>query len=91
MVSIAIAVIVWCHIAVAGAAWGRLYSDVDKIPHREVGLLLGTSPLGRNGKPNPFFIRRIDAATALYNHGKIDRFILAVPNGRPPFSTSLKR
>jgi len=77
IVSIVIAVVIWCQIAVLRAAWGRLYSDVDKIPHREVGLLLGTNPIGRNGNPNQFFLRRIDAAAALYKHGKIDRFILS--------------
>lgn len=85
IVSIVIVVIVWCQIAVAGAAWGRLYSDVDKIPHREVGLLLGTNPKGRTGNPNLFFLRRIDAATALYKHGKIDRFILSGTKRETPF------
>lgn len=86
MVSIATVATVWCQIAVAGAAWGRLYSDVDKIPHREVGLLLGTSPIGRNGNPNSFFLRRIDAAEALYKHGKIDRFILSGTKRETPLS-----
>lgn len=42
-----------------------------------MGLLLGTSPLGRSGRPNQFFLRRIDAASALYEAGKIDHIIIS--------------
>lgn len=70
-------VIIGCQIAVLNAAKGRLYADADKIPHREVGLLLGTNPKGRTGRPNQFFVRRIDAAVALYEAGKIDRIIIS--------------
>lgn len=70
-------VIIGCQIIVLGASWKRMYSDVDKIPHKEVGLLLGTSPKGRTGRPNQFFHRRIDAAVALYSAGKIDRIIIS--------------
>ena len=66
-----------CQVVVLISSRGQIYSDVAKIPHREVGLLLGTSPLGRTGRPNQFFLRRIDAAAALYKAGKIDRFIIS--------------
>ena len=69
--------IVGCQIAVTNAAKGRLYSNASKIPHREVGLLLGTNPIGRTGRPNQFFLRRIDATVALYEAGKIDRLIIS--------------
>ena len=70
-------VIVCCEIAVHSASKGRLYSDVKEIPHREVGLLLGTNPKGHNGGTNQFYDRRIDAAVALYEAGKVDRFIIS--------------
>ena len=70
-------VIIGCQFAVLNAAKGRLYADVNEIPHREVGLLLGTNPKGRTGRPNQFFLRRIDAAVALYEAGKIDCFIIS--------------
>ncbi|MBO4488099.1 MAG: YdcF family protein [Bacteroidales bacterium] len=72
-----LAVVLWCQLAVVFAAKGRMYSDTDKIPHREVGLLLGTNPTGRTGRPNQFFLRRIDATVDLYKSGKIDRLILS--------------
>ena len=77
IVLVGVAIVIGCQITVTNSAKGRLYDDVDKIPHREVGLLLGTTPKGRTGRPNQFFHRRIDAAVALYEAGKIDRFIIS--------------
>lgn len=70
-------IVIGCQIAVTSAAKGRMYNDVKEIPHREVGLLLGTSPLGRSGRPNQFYLFRLDATVALYNAGKIDRIIIS--------------
>ena len=70
-------IVIGCQIAVTSAAKGRMYDDVKEIPHREVGLLLGTSPLGRSGRPNQFYLRRLDATVALYNAGKIDRIVIS--------------
>lgn len=70
-------IVIGCQIAVTSAAKGRMYNDVKEIPHREVGLLLGTSPLGRSGRPNQFYLHRLDATVALYNAGKIDRIIIS--------------
>ena len=72
-----IAVVIGCQVTVLRAAKGRTYLDVNQIPHREVGLLLGTNPLGRSGRPNQFFLRRIDATVAMYKAGKVDRIIIS--------------
>ena len=77
VILLALSVIIGCQIAVTQAAKGRLYSDLDEIPHREVGLLLGTNPKGRTGRPNQFYCRRIDATVALFEAGKIDRLIIS--------------
>lgn len=77
LILLCIAVIVGCQLIVLSAAKGRTYSDVNQIPHREVGLLLGTNPLGRSGLPNQFFLRRIDATVAMYEAGKVDRIIIS--------------
>lgn len=74
---ILLATIVTCNVLVKNAAKGRLFDTVADTPHRDVGLLLGTSPVGRTGKPNQFFLRRIDATVALYEAGKIDRVIIS--------------
>ena len=77
LVSVGLIIVLSCQITVTNSAKGRLYSNVDAIPHRDVGLLLGTNPKGRTGCPNQFFCRRIDAAVALYEAGKVDRFIIS--------------
>ena len=70
-------VVAVCEISVFSASKGRMYSDVEEIPHREVGLLLGTNPKGRWGGANMFYNHRIDAAVALYEAGKVDRFLIS--------------
>ena len=74
---VCLAIVVGCEVAVYSASRGRVYSDVEEIPHRGVGLLLGTNPKGRHGGVNQFYHHRIDAAVALYEAGKIDRFIIS--------------
>lgn len=76
MIAIGLLVVIACQI-VKHAAKGRLYDAVYEIPHREVGLLLGTNPLGRSGRPNQFYLRRIDATVAMYEAGKVDRIIIS--------------
>lgn len=77
IILVCLVIIVGCQIVVISSSQGYMYSDVDSIPHREMGLLLGTSPKGRTGRPNQFFLRRIDAAVKLYEGGKIDRLIIS--------------
>ena len=77
MIAIGLFVVIACQIVVKHAAKGRLYDDVNEIPHREVGLLLGTNPLGRSGRPNQFYLRRIDATVAMYEACKVDRIIIS--------------
>lgn len=57
-------------------AKGRIFENVDSMPHRKVALLLGTNPLNRRGGPNPYFTNRIGVAAQLYHAGKAD-FIIA--------------
>ena len=64
------------NIKVANATEDRIYENVDSIPHNKVGLLLGTNPLNRLGRPNTYFTNRIRIAAELYHAGKID-YILA--------------
>ena len=77
IMGVALAIVSVCEISVYSASKERVYADVEKIPHREVGLLLGTNPKGRRGGANMFYNHRIDAAVALYEAGKVDRFIIS--------------
>lgn len=74
---VGLAIVAGCELVVCNASKGLVYSDVEEIPHREVGLLLGTNPKGRRGGVNMFYNYRIDAAVALYEAGKVDRFLIS--------------
>ena len=75
---------VWAHYLVGDAGRGRLYDDLDAVPAREVGLVLGTSRLAGSGRPNQYFSARIEAAAALYQAGKVRKLILS-GNGIGPY------
>ena len=77
--------IICCNRAVIKTAEDKMYDDVLVIPYNRVGVLLGTSPKGRSGKPNVFYIRRIEACVALYKAGKIDRILVSGDNSRTTY------
>lgn len=57
-----------------------LYDAVEHIPYNEVGLVLGTSPRLRNGGPNPYFTRRMEAAAELFHNRKVSLLIVSGDN-----------
>lgn len=60
----------------------KTYDNVQDVPYRKVGLVLGTSPRLRDGRNNLYFDYRIEAAAALYNSGKISRILVSGDNRR---------
>lgn len=73
-----VVVMIVCDRIVSHAAQGKLYDDVDSIPHREVGLILGTSPVSAwNGRRNLYFDHRIKAGADLYKAGKVDWLVVS--------------
>lgn len=58
----------------------RVFSDLSKVPHHRIALVLGTSHRTSKGGPNPFFENRIETAAELYKKGKIDHLILSGDN-----------
>ena len=56
----------------------RLYENITTIPHRKVGLILGTSPISTwNGRRNYYFDHRIKAGAELYKAGKVDWLVVS--------------
>ena len=72
--------VLFCNIGIELYAKTRVYDNISDIPHRQTALVLGTSPTGRNGKPNRYFVSRIEACGDLYHEGKIDRIIVSGDN-----------
>jgi len=63
-----------------------IYSDINLLPANNAGLLLGTTPMLRGRKKNPYFENRIAAAVALYNAGKIRHIIVSGDNSTPHYN-----
>lgn len=73
-----IAIIALCNIIVARNAAGKTYDRADCIPHRQVGLILGTSPISTwTGQRNSNFDCRIEAGVELYKAGKVDWLVVS--------------
>ncbi len=73
----AITIIALCNLIVILYSKGRIYDSAEDIPHKEVGLLLGTSPVTKSGKANIYYTYRIDATEKLYKAKKIDRILIS--------------
>ncbi len=58
----------------------HLYHSIDELPYNRVGLVLGTSPRVRDGRENPYFINRMEAAASLYHNDKVDYLIVSGDN-----------
>ena len=74
--------VVCCNITVKSNAKGLLYNDVQTIPHRKVGLLLGTTPYTVQGILNRYYSNRIEAAAELYFANKISYILISGDNHR---------
>ncbi|RYZ17861.1 MAG: vancomycin high temperature exclusion protein [Chitinophagaceae bacterium] len=81
----AIASVYFCNRAVDRAAEGRLYTDVDAIPYRKVGLLLGTAKQLESGWENRYYTYRIEAAAALLKAGRIRYLVISGDNSRKDY------
>jgi len=66
-------------------AIGKTYSDVSKAPTTNVGLVLGTIKLLKNGNVNSYFKNRIDATYDLYRSRKIEFILVSGDNGNSTY------
>lgn len=67
------------------ATQNLLYTNVNEIPYRKTGLLLGTSPTLKSKAENPYFAYRIEATAALYHAGKIKNILISGDNSRATY------
>jgi SanA protein len=65
---------------ISKSAQDRLYYLVDKVPKKDVALLLGTAKYIKKGKINYFYKYRIDAAANLFKAGKIKAILVSGDN-----------
>ena len=72
--------VVGCNIAVKASAKDRLYSDIQQIPYRKVGLVLGSPPITASGGENLYFTYRMKAAAELYFANRISCILVSGDN-----------
>jgi len=75
-------------VAVVAANWWvlrqsqrHIVKTSAELPLIDVGLVLGTSPLGPSGGANPFFQGRITTAALLYRIGSVKHLLVSGDNG----------
>lgn len=59
-----------------------LFDDLSQVPAHHVGLFLGCSERLADGRPNPYFAARVQAATELYEARKIEYILVSGDNSR---------
>ena len=70
-------VMAFCEFFTLKAAEGKHFDDVESLPFRRVGLVLGAAPRLHNGDISLYFRGRMDAAAQLYKAGKVERLLLS--------------
>jgi SanA protein len=86
LVASLIVTVVYCNWRVEKASRGKLYSDINLVPHNHVGLLLGTSKFLADSSENPYYRYRINAAVLLLKAGKIDYVVVSGDNSRVDYN-----
>lgn len=77
----------FCDAVIRNAAEGKLYDDVNQLPEKHTGLLLGTAKFLRDGQTeNPYYRYRIQAAATLLKAGKIQYLVISGDNSRKTYS-----
>ncbi|HSI84618.1 MAG: vancomycin high temperature exclusion protein [Candidatus Methylacidiphilales bacterium] len=85
-IALACLFVVICNVWIRETAAPRVVYELDKVPYNEVGMVLGTAPNLRDGRPNKYFRNRVEAAARLYHAGKVKRLLLSGDNSRPDYN-----
>lgn len=75
---------IWLHVTIVASR--SLYTSVDALPSRNVGVLLGTSKYLRDGRLNLFLEYRIRAAVDLYQAGRIRHILVSGDNAHRSYN-----
>ncbi|ORM52835.1 vancomycin high temperature exclusion protein [Pantoea conspicua] len=57
-----------------------IYENVSSLPHRQVGVVLGTAKYYRTGVINQYYLYRMQGALNAYNSGKVNYLLLSGDN-----------
>ena len=79
LVVLSICAVGYAYLTASWAASGRLFDRVAELPATRVGLVFGTTDRV-NGRENPYFRYRIDAAVRVWRSGKLKALIVSGDN-----------
>lgn len=77
VVTVVLLFLIVCYVTIEIYASSRVFKQIEKVPSNEFCLVLGTSPTRKDGQPNRYFVRRLNAVVELYTAGKIGKIILS--------------
>ncbi|HAD97039.1 MAG TPA: protein SanA [Cryomorphaceae bacterium] len=87
VLAVLLAIICWItYSGVSSFAQPYISSTMDDLPAQKVGLMLGTSPRLSGGRPNLYFTYRVQAATDLYEQGKIEYILVSGDNRKKEYN-----
>ena len=86
-------IVLGCCNLIVQARSGRTHDNIAELPHNKVGMVLGCVRYLGGKYENRFFRGRIDAASALYQAGKIDYILVSGDNHRKDYdeTTDMKQ
>lgn len=77
--------ILWNDYRITMRAQGRIFTDVESVPHRPVALLLGTSKYARR-HVNLFYLHRVEAAAKLFLSGAVRAILVSGDNAQRTYN-----
>jgi SanA protein len=80
VLGVTVSFFVGSNIWVVTSTASRVFTSSTELPDHRIALVLGTSHRTADGKPNPFFEKRMDTSAELYRQGKIDHFLVSGDN-----------
>ncbi len=83
---LACGLVVFCNWLVNHQTADYLFSDVTRVPHHRVGLVLGTAQTLAGGRVNLYFKYRMEAAAQLYKSGKTDYLLVSGDNSKDNYN-----
>ncbi len=77
---------VYCNYQIINYSKNKTYQNVEEIPFRRVGLLLGTGKYLKNNRLNPYYQNRILACVDLIKGKKIKFLVISGDNSRKNYN-----
>ena len=69
--------VVFCNAYIIIRTNGRISSGIHELPPYDTALVLGTSPLRKNGEPNPYYVNRLEMAYLLWKERKVQKILVS--------------